>query len=160
MVHIVTRKEEEIQTLRKFVENLGEKFDSDLVDYSCDEPCDVSYKKVQYQITVGDQDLIAKKGQDMKKYGRYLVIRSIKDSNDPKVIVEKALQKKAKKSSKLITLLIDCTTAADYPKQEREEIFKKYRLTHEDLRGLWESIYLVFRGQNIELFECDMKAEH
>ena len=44
-----TRQEEEVQTLQKFIENRGEKFDPGLVSYSgIQEPCDVSYKGIEF----------------------------------------------------------------------------------------------------------------
>lgn len=50
MSHVVTKQEEELQTLKKFIENSGKEFDLSLVDYSHSEPCDVAYKGVQLRI--------------------------------------------------------------------------------------------------------------
>ncbi|PIQ69528.1 MAG: hypothetical protein COV90_00780, partial [Candidatus Tagabacteria bacterium CG11_big_fil_rev_8_21_14_0_20_41_11] len=56
-----TREREEIQTLKRFIENLGEEFIPELAiqDRSIiKEPCDVSYKGIEYQITYGNRKLL------------------------------------------------------------------------------------------------------
>lgn len=154
MAHIVIRKEEELQTLKRFLQNQCVKFNPNLVDYSYSEPCDVAYDKTQYQITAGDQDQLAKRRQDLQKHGQFCIIRSIAESNNPKIIIEKALQKKILKSNKAVNLLIDCISSADYyPGHIREIEFKKYISEHKELCGSWNKIFLVFRNQNIQLVE-------
>ncbi len=151
MAHVVTRKEEELQTLKRFLQNQGVKFNPNLIDYSYNEPCDIAYDKIQYQITAGDQNQLSKRRQDIQKYGHFLIIRPIAESNDPKVIIEKALQKKTLKSDKVVNLLIDCTSSADYPKHLRKIKFKEYISKHKKKCGSWNKIFLVFRDQNIQL---------
>lgn len=150
MAHIITREEEELQTLKRFLQNQGVKFNPNLID-SCDEPCDIAYNGIQYQITTGNQDQVSKKRQDIQKYGHFLIIRPIAESNDPKTIIEKALQKKALKSDKAVCLLIDCTSSADYPKQIRSIKFKNYISECRKQCGSWKSIILVFRDQNLQI---------
>ena len=151
MLHIVTRQDEEVQTLKRFVENLGEKFDPKLIDYSKGEPCDVSYKEIQYQITEGDQDQLAKKRKQIDKEGRYLIVRSISEANNPKEIIERALEKKVYKSNNDIILLIDCISSGNYSLQEREQSFKNYFSENRKLSGSWQNIYIVFSSYNIQL---------
>lgn len=162
MAQKVTRQEEEIQTLKKFIENQGEEFYPDLVSYSgIQEPCDVSYKGVEYQITYGNRELLG----DLRK------TTSIRSKENPNVsesfcriishpplidyakeVLEAALEDKKDKSDEKMTLLIEPAYTSYGLSPEGEVVFKKYFKDNEQrLGGLWQHIFVVFLGGNIKL---------
>ena len=152
MVQKVARQEEEKQTLQRFIENRGEEFYPDLVNYlGIQEPCDVSYKGIEYQITYGDQKLIGELRKKTSEDKIYCGIRNLSESYAETFIYE-ALKKKKDKSSDKVTLLIHCNFAGIYASlAEREIIFKKYFAENQDLGGSWQHIFIVFSDGNIKL---------
>lgn len=152
MVQKVTRQEEEKQTLQRFIENQGEEFYLDLVNYlGIQEPCDVLYKGIEYQITYGDQKLIGELRKKISKGEIYCGIRNLSESYAETFLYE-TLKKKKDKSNNRIILLIHCKFSGIYaPIAEREIIFKKYFTENQDLGGLWQHIFIVFPDGNIKL---------
>lgn len=154
MLHKVTRQEEEIQTLERFVKNIGEKFTVKLVSYSGiknpDDINDVFYDGIPYQITYGDSEYLGESRKTISKKGIFSNIRS-RPINYCSEIIEKSLKKKNYMSGEGIILLIDCDYTGAYSLLERKDLCKKYLLEHKDLKGSWQHIFLVFPDGNIEL---------
>ncbi len=158
MLHIVTRKEEEIETLEKFINNQNEKFDYDLVkSFSENNPIDFSYKGINYQITYGDQLQLAERRkitsipEDDSRSKQFIGIRNL--SGDwIHTFLYNALNKKRHLSGNNITLLIDCFGRGDNSSlPEREEKLKKFFSENQYLGGSWQHIYIVFSDGNIKL---------
>ena len=152
MAQKVTRQEEEKQTLQRFIENQGKEFCLDLVSYSgIEEPCDVLYKEIKYQITYGDQKLIGEIREKTSKGEIFCGIRNISDTY-AETLIHGALKNKKNKSSDKMTLLIHCNFPGDYASIEvRGERLKKYFAENQDLGGKWQHIFIVFSDGNIEL---------
>ena len=146
-----SRKDEERHTLETFLNNRSQKLNPALLDYSFPEPCDVQYDGVQYQITTGDQEVVAQKNKDISRKGNFLIIRSSSQTNDGSVMLKAALEKKVRKSDKNVTLLIDCVFSGNVWPEIRETHFKNFFQEHPSLRGEWARIFVVCRGQNIQL---------
>lgn len=151
MDKLVTRQEEELQTLKRFVENKNESFSSKLVSYSYPEPCDVAYAEVQYQITYGDQKRVSEIRKTISKGETYFAIRGIDESNKPEVVIKQALTGKVTKSSPSVVLLIDCTYSTTLTPPGVEVSFKQYADENAALKGQWLDIYAVFPKINIRL---------
>ena len=155
----VTRPQEEIQTLKKFFENQGIKFDSELAiqDKSLREPCDASYQGIEYQITYGNRKMLG----DMRK------ANSIRSKENPDIggpyckiggspnyaqeILETALESKKNKSDKNMTLLIDPYPRLGFPFSGDSLLKEYFKENEERLGGLWQQIFVVFSGENIQL---------
>jgi hypothetical protein len=158
MAQKATRREEEKQTLQKFIENQGEEFYPDLVSYlRIQEPCDVLYKEIEYQITYGDQKLIGEMRQKTAKKKDNLlgeIFCTIRDISDTyaETLIHGALENKKNKSSDKMILLIHCSFPGIYaPIEAREEKLKKYFTEHQDLGSKWQHIFIVFPDGNIKL---------
>ncbi len=163
MLKKATRQEEEAQTLRKFIENKGEEFQPGLALYRgmgpeaqkpCQEPCDVAYDGVEYQITYGDTALIGKIRKKTSGDEIYCDIRGHSEADCAEKLLGKSFENKRYKSDDKMTLLIDCTYASTFwhSLSERESIYKKYFLDNEQrFGGLWQHISIVFSDGNIQL---------
>lgn len=158
MAQKVTRREEEKQTLQRFIENQGKEFHPGSAIYSgIQEPCDVSYKGINYQITYGDQKLIGEirkttsKKKDNFSSEVFCTIRNISDTY-AETLISEALKNKKNKSIDKVTLLIDCPFPGDYTSIEnREKRLKKYFTENQNLGGRWQCIFIVFPDGNIKL---------
>lgn len=157
MTQKITRQEEK-QTLQRFIENQGKEFYSGLAIYSgIQEPCDVSYKGIDYQITYGDQKLIGEtRRKTSKKNGNlrgeiFCGIRNISDTY-AETLIHGALKNKKNKSSDKVTILIHCSFPGDYASIEvRRERLQKYFAENQDLGGKWQHIFIIFPDGNIKL---------
>ncbi|MDD5152958.1 MAG: hypothetical protein PHS95_03150 [Candidatus Pacebacteria bacterium] len=158
----ITRPQEEIQTLKRFIENQGDKFISELAvqDRSkINEPSDVSYKGIEYQITYGDQKFLEhrRKINSIRKgnsnVGESCVgIRSFAEIDYPKILLETALKNKKDKSDNKTSLLIDCICTPYVSLLEIKTICKKYFNDNEQkIGGLWQHIFIVFSCDNVQL---------
>jgi len=157
----VTRAQEEIQTLKKFIENQGVEFIPELAiqDKSLlKEPCDISYQGVEYQITYGNRKLLG----DMRK------TNSVRDKENPNIggpfckiggspnyvreILE-ALKDKKNKSDKNMILLVEVYPSPSRPFfMDREELLKEhFKKNEQELGGLWQHIFVVFCNWNVQL---------
>ena len=156
MAKKVTRQEEEIQTLKKFIKNFSEIFDLSLVKYPPqNNPSDLVYKNINYQITYGDQNLIGELRKTTSKGKIFCGIRNVSNDNEKYVIefIGNALKKKLNQSSNDITLLIDCGFPGIYDpnKTEKRKILQEYIQNNQNLTGKWKNIYTVFLDCNIKL---------
>jgi len=154
----ITRQEEEGQTLQKFLENQGEKFDPGFVSYlGIQEPCDVSYKGVEYQITYGNRKLLGDIKRELSNQGESRKIDSQVVGLPPtidyvKEILETALKDKKDKSDGKMTLLVEPAYTSYWSFSKEEMVFEKYFKDNEQsLGGLWQSIFIVFPDRNIKL---------
>ena len=159
----VTRAQEEIQTLKKFIENQGIEFISELAIQDkllLREPCDVSYQGVEYQITYGNRKMLGdiRKANHVRNKENLNVggpFCKIGGSTNYVQEISEALKDKKNKSDKNMTLLIEV-----YPSPnlwfikgsslflDLEEHFKK---NERELGGLWQHIFVVFYDCNIQL---------
>jgi len=74
----VTRAQEEIHTLEKFIKNQGMEFVPELAIQNrllLREPCDVSYRGIEYQITYGNR----------KQLGDLRKVTSVRSKENPNV---------------------------------------------------------------------------
>lgn len=152
----VTRQQEEEQSLKKFIENFGETFDLSLVECpSQNNPSDLIYKGVKYQITYGDQSLLGKIRTTTSKGDIYCGIRSLSNDNEKYAskFIGDALKKKLNQSSNDIILLIHCGFPGIYDpnKTERNKILQDYIQNNQNLVGKWKNIYTIFPDCNIKL---------
>jgi hypothetical protein len=151
-----TRQQEEMQSMQIFIENCGKKFRPDLIVFPPqNDPCDITYKEVNYQITYGDQKLIGDIRKQTSKKKIYCGIRNESGNymKYAKKFIYDALKKKLYQSSNNITLLIHCSFKGIYDpaKTERNKIFKDFIMENQDLIGAWQNIYIVFPDCNIKL---------
>ena len=153
----VTRAQEEMQTLKKFIENQGIDFVQELViiDRSkLREPCDMSYKGIEYQITYGNRKQLGDIRKTISDEGKYCGISGLPPIADyVKEVLETALEDKKDKSDEKMTLLIEpAYTSYGLFHEEGDVAFKKYFKDNEQrIGGLWQHIFVVFSGGNIQL---------
>lgn len=151
----VTREQEEIQTLERFIRNCGQVFIPGLAiqDKSkIKEPSDVFYKGTDYQITYGDREHLAKSRKATNKNGTYFTMRSHSKANYAEELLNVALDEKKDKSDNKMTLLVDCTYTSWLPISERETLCRKYFNDNiQKLRGSWCHIFVVFPDGNVQL---------
>ena len=151
----ITRPQEEIQTLKRFIENQGDEFisESAIQDRSkINEPSDASYCGVEYQITYGDRNKLSQLRKSIATSGSYLGINSISEVTYAQGLLEDALTDKKTKSDNKMTLLIDCTYTSYGSFLEREGMCKKYFMDNEKTAGgSWQHIFVVFPDGNVQL---------
>ena len=152
---VTTRKEEELQTLQRFIKNQNELFGHEQViqgESRLKEPADVMYKRVQYQITYGDAKKLAELRKSISNEGNYSAIRGIVEQDYAGELIDDALKKKKNKSDKGMTLLIDCTYTSFGTLPDRKKLCEKhFNNNGSKFAGLWQHIFVVFLDGNIHL---------
>lgn len=137
---------EEIEAVEKFLKNQNKSFNKELIDKNTEEPTDISYSNVKYQIVSADFKF--KKSINKEK-------RHSSNRNPEKVFndfVLEPLQKKNKydkDSIKDIILIINAIT--DPPKEFINKELQKRQPSFFQNFG-FKNIYLVTRCQNIKIF--------
>ena len=161
--HRVTRPEEELQTLQRFVQNQGRNFfpEKAIQDrMKIKEPADVFYEETEYQITYGDTTQLAslrkvtslRRKDDPNLSERFVAIRGLSSANYAEMCLKNALVNKKIKSDKNMILLIDCTYTSYRSLQYRENLCKQYFNDNKlSLGGSWGHIFAVFPDGNIFL---------
>ena len=152
----VTRAQEEIQTLKKFIENQGIDFVSELAIQDglvLREPCDASYQGIEYQITYGNRELLGNIRKTISTQPFCGVIGHPSMEDYVKKVLETTLADKKDKSDEKMTLLIDpAYTSYGLFSDKGDAAFKKYFKDNEQrIGGLWQHIFVVFSGGNIQL---------
>lgn len=159
----VTRPEEELQTLRKFIENQGRDFipEKAIQDRAqLKEPADVLYEGIGYQITYGDaaqlgesRKITSVRRKDNPQLSEtYSNVRHIVEPKYAEMCLKNALENKKNKSDKNMTLLIHCVSTSYETLENRGDLCKKYFSSNEStLGGSWEHIFAIFPDGNIQL---------
>jgi len=152
----VTRPQEELQTLERFVCNQGKKFYAEKAiqdRLKLREPADVLYEGIEYQITYGDRERLSERRKVMCNKGIYPAqILSNQLSTYADRLLRTALEDKKYKSHHEMILLIDCMTTALHPFKAREAWCQDYfRSDKENLGGFWKRLYVVFPDGNVQL---------
>ena len=147
----VTQKEVEIETVKTFIQNKGEEFSDSLIDYKgIEEPCDIKYKGINYQITIGDKKEVEGRRKVTSRGSIYTNIRNIHDDIST-VLLRDALSKKSMRSSENTVLLIEVSSTGNLSWEELEKKFSEFVSNNQNLCGKWKEIYAVFPERNIQL---------
>lgn len=144
-----TKKEVELITLKRFLSNKKIDFRYELLDYTHGEPADVCYDNVDYQITLGDKELVQEIRSTSAKEEIFSIIRDV--SNLPELLLRGVLIKKINSSDPNTVLLIEVDSKGAGDWGQLELSVKAWVILNSELLGRWKSIYLVYIDKNIKL---------
>ena len=148
-----TRQDEEAHTLIKYLKNNGIGYEPLKAFWPPqDDPRDVSYDGIDYQITYGSQKDLANR-RKITSSGKIFLSISGQPTDYAKIYAGIPLGKKKNQADKKITLLIDCPTPGFYDPEmiERKKIFKLFVNSNEYLIKIWQNVFLVYNDGNITL---------
>jgi hypothetical protein len=149
-----TQKDVELEAFKMFLKNEGKDFDGSLISFKKNEPTDIVYDGIQYQITIGDKEEIEERRKITSQKSIYCKIRNVKYV---KILIDsllrKSLDKKSLRADKNTTLLIEGWSTYFKNWNELEKEISSWVSKNYNLITVWDAVYLVFEGKNIKLIK-------
>lgn len=146
---VVTKKDVELETLKKFLKNQSGIFNDSFIGSNKGEPTDIRYDGINYQITEGDKEAIQERRQITSKNTSFSGIRNT--VNIAELLLRGTLEKKSTRSDSNIVLLIDVMSSGGRNWNELEKEVSAWAKNNLSLCNCWKEIYLVYRSKNVKL---------
>lgn len=146
---IITKEDVELETLKKFLDNKSVIFDETLVDSNKEEPTDIRYNGVNYQITEGDKEVVQERRKITSKGTQFFAMRDIR--NIAELLLRGTLTKKSTRSDRNTVLLVDVMSTGGRDFKSLEEELSAWAINNINLCNCWKEIYLVYRRANVKL---------
>lgn len=146
----ISQQQVELNTLSIFLNNQNFLFDETLIDYKKQEPTDIRYNGINYQITEGDKMQIQKTRQVTSKKGN--IYSTIRDTTDIiEILLGETLRKKSLRSDSNTVLLVEVFSTGGYDFDTLSKELSTWSKLNANLCNCWKEIYLVYPNANIRL---------
>lgn len=146
-----TKEDVELETLKDFLRNKNIKFDDSLLSSKKNEPTDIRYNNVNYQVTTGDKVLIEKMRRKEASKERKYSHGIKKPDNIIDLLLKESLEKKSIRSDKNTILLIDVMRDGFLSLENLKKQASNWAINNLNLCNVWKEIYLVYSDKNIKI---------
>ena len=144
-----TKEDIELETLKTFLINNGEEFSKTLVDSNKSEPTDIRYDNINYQITLGDKEVVEETRKGESKSRIYTSIRNTADII--LLLLDGTLTKKSLRADSNTILLLEVSSTGNNTWDELTARASKWAKEHTEKCKVWKEIYLVYSDKNIKV---------
>lgn len=146
---VATKEDVELETFKNYLNNRAIVFDEALIDANKNEPTDIRYDGVNYQITEGDKEAVQECRRITSKGISYCTIRDI--NNIAEVLLRGALTKKSIRSDSNTVLLISVGSTGGRDFESLGKELSYWVSENITICNCWMDIYLVYSEANVRL---------
>lgn len=145
----LTKEDIELETLKIFLKNNNIDFKDVLIGSTKKEPTDIRYDGANYQITIGDKEIVAEMRRKTSKGQSLTAIRNV--SNIVALLLGGALTKKTLRADSDTILLLDVASTGNNTWEDLKTKASKWAKNNIDKCKVWKEIYLIYSDKNIKV---------